>query len=841
MESIEPGLKQPIELVIKKNMKTIERQVLRDIFKSIDKREGAIVLTGPAGIGKSSLITQTVDYLRKKSFEFIVVQGSTTVEQILEAISIKAGTLGLDYAEKIFDSFDDPEGKMTWYLDRFLLKQKVVIIFNRFEENQDEEKAGEFKQERLKKFLWFSRDRLKYHESFLLFSTRYTLPGFDTPGMTINIPGLSTREFRKMLLNSKALKHLDEKSTETLCQDIGGSPWVLELLDQVAYQEYKQGDFTWEQIKESILGAREQMIQKKAGEQDFIHLLLETLLCSLDKPQRKLLDVLAVYGNLVPGEAIAAHHVVMKEEDRAKLADLSLLECIDWEGKELYTVHDLTAQYLVETMNETQRKKYHRTAAQYFEAFPEEEGKLYLHNRIEARRHYLQARQWERAAELTADLSPYLMERGYLVCAVELLRELEMKKLSEKNRAEIHSCLGSIHVELSEYENALSRCTAALEIAKKIKDLKSIASYMNQIGNIYYKEGDFDYAFGQYRQALEISDKIGDYKEMAYSLHQIGIIHQFQGNYDAAFDNVKKSLEIKEKIADTLGIAKSLLQIGIFYYYKRDYDAALAGFQESKAVYGKIAHFRGVKGVAGAWHWFGMVYQAKGNYDAALDSYRKSNEEFEKIADFKDMCYNFYRIGLINKDKGNYDAALNNLEKAKEVYEKNGAIRDVCNCLYEIGKVNQTRSDYEATLKYFLQAFLQYTKIGDPDANPVRDDIARVRGKLPEEQFNSILQEFNVTADFLDNEDDREQEQFVEFLAALTRDAAASREKNSEEKEQLSARLNGFIEKLSDNTEGRDLKSYFRLLLAVVNEKDYREYLEEISEGLKELFEEVTG
>jgi tetratricopeptide (TPR) repeat protein len=820
-------------------MKTIERQVLRDIFNSIDKREGAIVLTGPAGIGKSALITQTVDYLRKKSFEFIVVWGRTTVEQILEAISIKAEALGLDYAEKIFDSFDDPEGKMTWYLERFLLKQKVVIIFHRFEENQDEEKAGEFKQERLKKFLWFSRDRLKQHESFLLFSTRYTIPGFDTPGQTINIPGLTTREFHKMPLNSKALKQLDEKSTETLCLEIGGSPWVLELLDRVVYQACKQGNFTWEQIKESIPGAREPMIQMKTGEQDFIHLLLETLLRSLDKPRRILLDVLAVYGNPVPADAIAAHHVVMNEENRAKLTDLTLLECMDWEGKELYSVHGLTARYLLETMKESEKKKYHQTAAQYFAAIPEEKGKLYIHNRLEARRHYLQARQWDKAAEITIDLCPYLMERGYLVFAEELPRELARKKLSEKNRAEIHGCMGSIYLELSKYEKALSRYTAALEIAKKIKDLKSTSKYMYQIGSIYYKKGDFDTALGQYCQALEISDKIGDDKGKANSLHQVGVIQQIKGNYEAAFDNVKKSLEIKEKIADTLGIAKSLLQIGMFYYDKRDYDAALAAFQEAKEEYGKITHFRGVKGAAGAWHWLGMVYRAKGDYEAALDSYRKSNEEFEKIADFKDRCYNFYRTGLIDSEMGNYEAALNNLEKAKEVYEKIGAARDVSNCLYEIGKVNHTRGDNEAALKYFLQAFLQYTKINAPDAKLLIEDIARVRGKLPEERFNSILQEFNVPVDLLDKEDDREQEQFVEFLAALTRDAAAAREKSREEKKKLSARLNGFIEKLSDNTEGRDLKSYFRLLLAVIDGKDYRQYLEEISEGLKELFEEM--
>jgi len=680
MDSIKPVIKEITEKELKKRMRP------NDIFKSINKRDGAIILKGSGGIGKSTLITQTTAQLQQNGYEFIVIRGSTTVEEILEAISIKAVSLGLDYAEKIFDAFDEPEGKLTWYLDHFLLKQKVAIIFDYFEANQDEERAGEFKQERLKKFLWFFRDRLKHHETFLFISTRYPLPGFDSPGMTKNIRGFSA----------------------------------------------------------------------------------------------------------------------------------------------------------LEIMKKSERKKYHQTAVKYFEAIPEEEGKLYLHYRFEARRHYLRARQWNKAAKITIDLCPYLMDRGYLVCAVELLRELEMKKLSEKNKAEIHSCLGSIHGEFNEYEKALSRYTAALEIAKKINDLKCTARYMRQIGNIYYRKGDCDYAFSQYHQALGISDKIGDNNGIAYSLQQIGVFYQFRGDYDAALDNFKKSLEIKEKIGDTLGSAKNMFQIGMLYYDKRDYEASLAAFQEAKEEYGEIPHFRGVKGVASTWHWLGMVYQARCDYDAALDNFQKANEELEKIADFRDMCYNFYRIGMINNDKGNYEAALKNLQKAKELFEKNGATRNVANILHEMGKIHQKREDYETALEYFLQSSLHFTKIGEPDANQVREDISRIRENLPEEQFNSILQEFSVPADFLDNEDDREQEQFVEFLASLTRDAAAAREKNSEEKGQLSAQLNQLIDKLSDTSEGRDLKSYFRLLLAVVKGEDYQKHLEEISEGLKELCEEMN-
>lgn len=91
--------------------------------------------------------------MRRKGYDFIVARGETTIEQILEFISKKAAALGVKDAEEIYAANAEPNEKLAWYLDQFLLKQKLVIILDNFEENQEEEKAGEFKKERLKKFL----------------------------------------------------------------------------------------------------------------------------------------------------------------------------------------------------------------------------------------------------------------------------------------------------------------------------------------------------------------------------------------------------------------------------------------------------------------------------------------------------------------------------------------------------------------------------------------------------------------------------------------------------------------------------------------------------------------
>jgi tetratricopeptide (TPR) repeat protein len=643
------------------------RQVLRDIFKSIDNKEGAVVLKGPGGIGKSTLTTRTAANLRRKGYEFIVVQGDTTIEQILEKISKKATALEVKDAEKVFAANAEPNEKLGWYLDQFLLKQKVVLILDNFEENQDEEKGGAFKRERLKEFLWFFRDSLKHHDTFLMFSTRYALPGFDSPDITRNIPEFSPVEFRKMLLNSKALKSLDSRSVKTLMEEIGGNPRALDLLDSIAYEEFKQREFTWEQLKSLFPEMRERIIDKKGKGDEFTPLFLDRLFGYLSEPQRQLLDVLSIYRSPVPVETITVHNVSMARQDRRKLGDLSLLECIDVGDKNLYYVHRLTALYLLEQMKGAERKRCHKKAAGYFEALRDKEGKIFLDDLIEARWHYIQAGEWNKAAEITFSLEDYLSLRGYPQWAMELLQELEIKKLNDENKYITNGKLGSLYLHFGEYENALSYYNKSLEISEKKDDSIGIATNLHNIGAIYQDKGDYEAALTHYQKSKDIKEKIGDIKGVAYSLHQIGMIYQDKGDYEAALTHYQKSKDIKEKIGDIKGVSNSLHQIGRIYQYKGDYEAALTHYQ-----------------------------------------------------------------------------------KSIEIQEKIGYIAGTAISMGQMGKVLSIKGQHKNALKLCIQSYLIFVKLESPNAKIVKGFIKNIREKLPEEQFNAILKEFNLPLDAFD-------------------------------------------------------------------------------------------
>jgi hypothetical protein len=66
------------------------REILRKIYRAVEKNEGAVVLKGPGGIGKSTITTRSAANLHRKGYDFIVIHGETSIEKILEAISLKA-------------------------------------------------------------------------------------------------------------------------------------------------------------------------------------------------------------------------------------------------------------------------------------------------------------------------------------------------------------------------------------------------------------------------------------------------------------------------------------------------------------------------------------------------------------------------------------------------------------------------------------------------------------------------------------------------------------------------------------------------------------------------------
>jgi tetratricopeptide (TPR) repeat protein len=514
--------------------------------------------------------------------------------------------------------------KLKWYLDCFLLKQNIVVIFDNFEENQDEKKSGEFLDERLKEFMWYFREALRNKGSILFFSTRYKLPDFDIE--TIDVGEFSTVEFHKMLLNTQALKKLDDGSIKTLLNEIGGNPRAIELLDRVAWQEFGQREFNWEDLNELIPELQERLIHKKTVEDNFTPLFLGKLLEYLNQAQRRLLDILSIYRISVPKEAVMAHDTAIVRKDRKKLEDLSLLEYMRDKG--LYYVHRLTAQYVLGQMEEEVRKQYHRRAGEYFYSIVYEESKKYIEDAIESRWHFLQAGEWDRAAEITIELESYLTLHGYPQMSFELLKEINDKTLNDENRSIVLHQMGILYHGFGDYNAALEKFLQSLEIKKKIGDIKDASKILLNIGVINQEKGDYETALEMFQQSMEIMKKIDYNKGVSASLQLIGRIYQESGYYEAALKKFQQLMEISEKMGDIKTIYITLQNIGIIYQEKGDYEGALEMFQQAMEIDEKSGN---IDGVAIIMNHIGHIYFIKKDYYTALKMFFPSFQILSKI------------------------------------------------------------------------------------------------------------------------------------------------------------------------------------------------------------------
>ncbi|UCH98141.1 MAG: tetratricopeptide repeat protein, partial [Candidatus Aminicenantes bacterium] len=297
--------------------------------------------------------------------------------------------------------------------------------------------------------------------------------------------------------------------------------------------------------------------------------------------------------------------------------------------EDTFNIHRLTSTFVTTSkMENSERKKTHILAAEYFDGKRDKEKKILLEDAFEARWHLLQAEEWDRAVEFTRGMIEHLSITGYPQLAFQLLAEISVKPISDKNRAALYHFQGILYHDFGDYDEALKQYKKALEIREKIGDIKGISLSLLEIGITYQYKGDYDRGLKQLKKAKDTFTKIGDISGVSKVLHHIGMICEYKGDYDEALKQYEKSLEIKEKIGDIKGISDILHQIGMIYQLKDDYDYALKLYEESLEIRKKIGD---ISGTASSLGLMGTIYFETKDYTKALKSFITAFLIFSKL------------------------------------------------------------------------------------------------------------------------------------------------------------------------------------------------------------------
>lgn len=760
------------------------KDILKKIREAIEKKEAVIVLKGPPGVGKSFILNRVIGNLKKKKFDTLIIRGSTSAEMFLKQITQKATTKGIEEAKDIFASPVEYKEKLKKLLDNYIYKQKLLLAFEDFDENQTTE--GKLVNERLNELIRYLKDELKDKHSLMIFCTREEIPKFTA----IEIQPFSWLEFLKLVDKTSVLKRLKEKSLKTFYFDMGGYPRAVELFDEIARHEFGDNPFEWKKLRERVPRLTERILHKDSETADFSYLLMETLLGYLNKNQQQLLNTLSIYRGWVSREALNMQHLEVKPGDWKKLEKLLIIKRLPKEG--LVFVPRLTAQRLRAKMDEAVLKKKHLIAAQYFEGLipvddkvdqPDKSRYLYDENALEARWHYIEAGKIDKAAAMSFDMDHYFSRIGFPQFAFDLLQELEkhVPVMTEDNQIPLHIRLGAFYSIFGKLDDALKQHEACLKIHEsrenkpgtalnlgqmglileaKGKDDEAleklektlqifeelgttpeIARLLDKIGSIQKRQGKYDESFEKYQRALKIHEEMNNQKEIGDDLEQMGRIHDEQGKFDVAMDYYKKSLAMKETLEDQPGIASLVHQMGNVNFFRGNLDEAFTLYQRSLKIKEEIDDLKGAGYSLGQ---LGLIYQRKGEIDKALTHFEKSLQNFEKAKEEKGIAASHHQIGRTRESKGDQEKALTHYEKALEIREKIGDMLGAAITYGQLGMLYYQKEEYESSLRCSTQAFAIFSRYGSPNAELARKNMLRIRAHLPKEKFDGVLKEFNI-------------------------------------------------------------------------------------------------
>lgn len=210
-------------------------------------------------------------------------------------------------------------------------------------------------------------------------------------------------------------------------------------------------------------------------------------------------------------------------------------------------------------------------------------------------------------------------------------------------------------------DSALIYYQKALDVFKKLSNLKKQSDCYITIGIIYDIWSEFDQALKFYKRAYVVYEKIGNKEGMSMALNNIGVVYNIQGLYEKGYIYFQKSLEIEEELNNPGGIAYSLNNIGLINRKMGRFNKSIEFYRRSLNIKEQL---KDQEGVAVTLINLGSVYEAINKEDSALNCYNKSLRIYLDIENDEGAGFAYNNIGNINKEKGQYNTALDYYLKA---------------------------------------------------------------------------------------------------------------------------------------------------------------------------------
>ncbi len=288
--------------------------------------------------------------------------------------------------------------------------------------------------------------------------------------------------------------------------------------------------------------------------------------------------------------------------------------------------------------------------------------------------------------------------------------ELCRKQGDEEGVAAACHQLGMIAEEQKSMTAAGSWYEKSLEIKRRLDQTSSMAVTLHQLGRLAEEEGDLEEARRRYLEATEILETLGDERDVARSYHQLGNLCEKQGNPEEATTWYRKSLAIHESVDSNNEVATTLHQLGMVAAGRKDFTAAQSYYERALVTYKRLGNERGA---AHGYHQLGNLAEARNDFDAAADWYKKALHVEERHGLLESQAKSYFQLGQVSKRLHDFEAAEQWYRKSLVQWEQMGRLRESLPSRLQLGRVARARGDLRSATGWAQDFLDRASELGD--------------------------------------------------------------------------------------------------------------------------------
>ena len=384
----------------------------------------------------------------------------------------------------------------------------------------------------------------------------------------------------------------------------------------------------------------------------------------LDRTAETILETAAVIGPTIPLSLLAtvvdAPEATLREYVDV-FAGARIWDPVD--GDRVRFVSDVVRETALDRLDEDRRRQRHETVAA---AFAESDGA----RAATVAYHYEAAGDEDRALEYYREAGDDAMDVYAHEVAIEHYESaLELARDRDADDV-VHDLLVSIgrcYTVRSDYDEADRYFEYVQEYATDPETLMNAVQFRAQLDN---KQSDYDRALERVRTGLEYWDGETPSRTVCKLLSAKAWARKQSGDLDGALETASRERELAERLDDRADEAIAFL------------DAA-------------------------------NVEQFRGHLERALEKYHRAGEIFETVGDRWRLSVTLNNEGLVHWQRGDLDAAAEAFDRAREIDESIGDATSIARVDLNLGILAVKRGEWAAASEQFESAREQMTELGN--------------------------------------------------------------------------------------------------------------------------------